>query len=176
MARHQQALDLDTGEILSGHGRGVTIHVHLDAHPDADATTALVDNTGTPVLVDQIQSWCQTAGTKVTIRPVLDLAADPCTTAYRPTDEIVETVRQRDRTCVFPHCRRRRVDLDHIVPFDSGGPTSAHNLAMLCRRHHRAKTHGRWRYVMVEPGLYAWTSPTGQTCTVDRRTRFRPRP
>lgn len=162
MARHQQALDLDT----SGSGRGVTIYAHLD--PDGNAT---VDNTQTPALIEQIKQWCQAAGTKVTVKPVIDLAADSETDVYRPTDAIREQVVLRDKTCVFPDCRRRRVDLDHIVPYDAGGPTSAHNLAMLCRRHHRAKTHGRWIYRMVEPGLYDWTSPTGSTATVDRRRR-----
>ena len=33
------------------------------------------------------------------------------------------------------------------------------NLAPLCRRHHRAKTHGRWRYQRLVDGSYAWTSP-----------------
>ena len=74
------------------------------------------------------------------------------------------------RTCVFPWCGRnaRRCDLDHIVPYDHdhpdrGGPTSTDNLAALCRRHHRLKTHGRWRYEMTDPGVFTWTSPLGYT-------------
>ncbi|WP_148614206.1 HNH endonuclease signature motif containing protein [Nocardioides rubriscoriae] len=163
MGRQQLALDLLTG----GTGRGVTLYAHLDAdHPDLPG---FLDNTWSPVLIEQIRAWCQQAGTKVTIKPVVDLAADPSTEAYEPTDAIRELVRLRDHTCVFPGCNRRRVDLDHIIPFTAGGPTSAHNLAMLCRRHHRAKTHSRWRYVMLRPGLYHWTSPTGATYLVDRR-------
>ncbi|MCW2813170.1 MAG: endonuclease, partial [Nocardioides sp.] len=140
MARGQQALDL---------GRGVTIYAHLDA-----TDVALLDNTQTPVLVQQVKDWCTSAGTKVTVKPVIDLAANPSTDAYRLTDAIREHVVLRDRTCVFPDCRRRQVDLDHIVPFDAGGTTSADNLAMLCRRHHRAKTHSAWRYDSPEPGVY----------------------
>ncbi|MCW2815428.1 MAG: endonuclease [Nocardioides sp.] len=157
MARGQQSLDL---------GRGVTISAHLDA-----TDVALLDNTQTPVLVQQVKDWCQSAGTKVTVKPVIDLQANPSTDAYRPSDAIREHVVLRDRTCVFPDCRRRKVDLDHIVPFDAGGPTSADNLAMLCRRHHRAKTHSAWRYETSEPGVHHWTSPTGATTTVDRRRR-----
>ncbi|MCW2816734.1 MAG: endonuclease [Nocardioides sp.] len=157
MARGQAALDL---------GRGVTIYAHIDA-----TDVALLDNIQTPVLVEQIRQWCQTAGTKVTIKPVIDLVANPTTDAYRPSDAIREHVVLRDRTCVFPDCRRRKVDLDHIVPFDAGGTTSADNLVMLCRRHHRAKTHSAWRYESPEPGVYHWTSPTGSSATVDRRRR-----
>ncbi|MCW2813087.1 MAG: endonuclease [Nocardioides sp.] len=127
MARGQQALDL---------GRGVTLYAHLDA-----SDVALLDNTQTPVLVQQVKDWCTAAGTKVTVKPVIDRATNPSTDSYRPSEAIREHVVLRDRTCVFPYCRRRKVDLDHIVPFDAGGTTSADNLAMLCRRHHRAKTH-----------------------------------
>ncbi|MDO9454537.1 HNH endonuclease signature motif containing protein [Nocardioides sp.] len=157
MGRHQLALDLDFPE-SSGSGRGVTLYVHLDA--EAAARPGFVENTWSPVLLEQIRHWCESAGTKVTVKPVIDLNTNLSTEAYRPTEAIREQVRLRDGTCVFPGCHRRHVDLDHIVPFDAGGPTSVENLAMLCRRHHRAKTHGHWSYRVLEPGLYEWTSPT----------------
>ncbi|MEO9323687.1 HNH endonuclease signature motif containing protein [Nocardioides sp. C4-1] len=163
MARTQLALDLDT----SGTGRGVTIYAHLDAaNPDLPG---LLDSTQTPLLVEQVREWCQAAGTKVAVKPVIDLAEPHETPAYRPSDAIRERVTLRDRCCVFPDCSRRRVDLDHVMAWESGGITATWNLALLCRRHHRAKTHGRWSYRMVEPGLYAWTSPTGVESVVDRR-------
>src|SRR5699024_2503688 len=46
-------------------------------------------------------------------------------------------------------------------------------LAPLCRRHHRAKTHAGWSYVMVTPGTYLWHSPGGTTALVDARGTFR---
>jgi hypothetical protein len=90
-------------------------------------------------------------------------------------------VRLRDETCVFPGCGRRAevCDLDHIdtyVPLDEGGlpgQTSPANLAPLCRRHHRAKTFGRFSYRRLGDGSYAWTLPTGHTATTDPLT---PRP
>ncbi|MFB9313829.1 HNH endonuclease signature motif containing protein [Nocardioides plantarum] len=169
MARLQRTLDLDTGELTSGTGRGVTLFVHLDGNDPDDP--GLVDNTQSPVLVEQVRQWCEAAGTTVTVKPVIDLRTDPSTPAYRPTEAIREHVMLRDRTCVFPGCNRRHVDLDHIVPWQAGGPTAVSNLAMLCRRHHRAKTHGRWRYRVIEPGRYEWTSPTSATYLVDRRRR-----
>ena len=76
----------------------------------------------------------------------------------------------RDGTCVFPWCGRnaRHCDLDHVIPYnhdhpEQGGPTATDNLAPLCRRHHRLKTRGRWRYEMTEPGVFIWTSPLGNT-------------
>jgi len=80
----------------------------------------------------------------------------------------------RDRTCVFPYCDRRSrdCDLDHIeayVEMDDGGPpgqTNPDNLAPLCRRHHRAKTHRGWTYVRNRNGTYTWASPHGRHFTV----------
>ncbi|HET9423464.1 MAG TPA: HNH endonuclease signature motif containing protein [Nocardioides sp.] len=55
----------------------------------------------------------------------------------------------------------RSCDHDHCIPYQQGGPTSSDNIAPLCRRHHRTKTHTRWRYRFLRPGHYLWTSPTG---------------
>ena len=41
------------------------------------------------------------------------------------------------------------------------GPTTTANLAPLCRRHHRLKTHTGWSYTVLEPGSFLWSSPQG---------------
>ncbi len=70
------------------------------------------------------------------------------------------------------HRRRPATDLDHIdpyVPMDQGGPpgqTNPHNLACLCRRHHRCKTSGRWRYRRRPDGTYEWHGPHGRSYLV----------
>jgi hypothetical protein len=45
----------------------------------------------------------------------------------------------RDRTCRFPGCERPHTwcDAHHVVHWADGGPTSAANLLLLCRPHHR---------------------------------------
>ena len=48
------------------------------------------------------------------------------------------------------------------------GPTRTDNLAALCRFHHRLKTHTAWRYRMIEPGVFEWTSPHGHRYRRDR--------
>jgi hypothetical protein len=86
---------------------------------------------------------------------------------YRPPRDLADFVIARDRTCVFPTCRRaaRRCDLDS-QPFDAGGSTSAENLAPLCRRHHCAKHEADWTLTRQPDGSYHWTSPTGHHHTV----------
>ncbi|WP_370249663.1 HNH endonuclease [Nocardioides sp.] len=83
--------------------------------------------------------------------------------------------RRPARDCAFarvaPYCTHsaRGADLDHIHPFDHahpsrGGPTSTANLATLCRRHHRLKTHHGWTYEPTptpEGRSYLWTLPSG---------------
>src|SRR5699024_310669 len=132
------------------------------------------ENTRSPVLAEQIRSWCGTPGTRVTVRPVIDLAGHEPTTSYEIPHRLREQVMTRDTQCVFPSCTRtaRRCDVDHIVAFEEGGPTCGCNLAPLCRRHHRAKTHAGWTYVMVTPGTYLWTSPTTQHYLIHPRATF----
>lgn len=155
-------------------GRPVSLYVHLDATQLATCDgLGEVGSTGQHVTIDQIRTWCGTAAT-ITIRPVIDLNHTRTTHSYQPTDLMREHLALRDKTCVFPHCtrpvhpaRQSRTgeyshDADHIIPYDSGGKTTTDNLACLCRLHHLLKTHTRWRYEMIGPGEYLWTSPHKQ--------------
>ncbi len=116
-------------------------------------------------------------GAKVTVRQVLDLADPGSITAvdgHDPPEQMAWFVRLRDPVCVFPGCTRdsRACDLDHIEPYlppDEGGPpgqTHPVNLAPLCRRHHRVKTHARWCYRRLPDGGYRWITPTGRVIDV----------
>src|SRR6266571_7845517 len=44
----------------------------------------------------------------------------------------------RDRGCCFPGCHGRFTQGHHLRHWAHGGPTTLSNLALLCRRHHRA--------------------------------------
>jgi hypothetical protein len=184
LARHQPALDFDdeATQPTTRPARPATTLVVLHAHLSADAIlhlhlgattgeclTGYVEQAGSRVLsADQIRAWCGRDDAQVVVRPVIDLHQRLETAGYTPTDRIRDHVIARDRTCVFPWCGRnaRRCDLDHVIPYDHqhpdrGGPTATDNLAPLCRRHHRLKTRGRWRYRMTSPGVFVWTSPHG---------------
>lgn len=147
-----------------GSGIGVDVVVHV-AHP----SVARCGTTTSPITVDQVRSWVHQSA-RVRIMPVLDLAEPKATEAYEIPDQLARQVRLRDEQCVFPYCTRRseRCDLDHITSYARGGPTSTDNLAPLCRRHHRAKTHGRFRYQRIGATTYRWRLPSGVELIRDR--------
>ncbi|WP_243057029.1 HNH endonuclease signature motif containing protein [Nocardioides sp. SR21] len=146
------------GMLGSAGEREVVIYTH--AQPDTRMVE--VENTRTVVTPEQIQQWCQTAGTTITVRPVLDLNENLTTDAYTPTDRQQEQVVLTFPRCVFPGCSRRSrsADNDHIVEFPIGR-TDTRNLAPLCRHHHRVKTFTAWTYHRTGPRAFTWTSPTG---------------
>lgn len=182
LARTQLSLDL--AEPAPGSGvttprrsrRRVELHVHLS---EAALTgtggiqpglVARVENTRTPISVEQVRAWCGVPGVAVRVRPVLDLADHVRVDQYEIPERVAEPVTERDGCCVFPWCTRparptapdeHSCDRDHVVPYGQGGATCTCQLAVLCRRHHRLKTHSPWRYQVLEPGSYLWTSPHG---------------
>ena len=124
---------------------------------------ARVENHRRILTADQIRTWCANPDTEVVVKPVIDLNEHIHVAGYEVPDRLREQVTLRDHTCVFPWCTRsaRKTDADHVIPYAEGGTTSSDNIAPLCRRHHRLKTHSSWTYTMLEPGSFLWSSPHG---------------
>ena len=93
---------------------------------------------------------------------------------YRPSQTLRTLVKERQRTCAFPGCRRpaRQCDDDHTVPYDQGGATCECNLAPLCRRHHRAKQARGWRVSQTQPGVLTWMPPHQRSYQVQPGTAW----
>ena len=167
LARRELTLDLPPhdAERPAPRKRQLVIYVHL-----SEAGVAGVENTRSAISVDQVKDWCQGTNTHVTIRPVIDLNDHLSTDAYRPTEVMREQAVLTNATCVYPHCSRpsRSADLDHVEEFDGHNTTSA-NLAPLCRRHHRYKTHAGWTVVRTGPTSFTWTSRYGYSYDWDTR-------
>ena len=161
-------------------GAGATTHTKLYLHlhttdlTDPPVRVGEVEKLG-PLTRARMQEWLTT--NRFTLQPVLDMRRADAVDQHDPPAWMRELVILRDRTCVHPYCDRpsRDCDLDHIeayVEMDDGGPpgqTRPDNLAPLCRRHHRAKTHHGWTYQRNTHGTYTWTSPSGHRYTVDPR-------
>ena len=147
------------------------LYLHIDA-TDLDQTgesaVGDVERLG-PATLTKLREWVGTR--RVTVLPVLDLGRTDTVDTHDPPTLDARTVILRDRHCIFPGCERdaRSCDLDHITPYDPHGPpgqTHPDNLACLCRRHHRAKTTGLWRYTRTPEGNYQWHGPYGTTCLI----------
>src|SRR2546425_979827 len=75
---------------------------------------------------------------------------------------VAETVLHRDKECRFPGCGLPFGQGHHIRHWAHGGPTTLSNLALLCRRHHRA-VHEEGYQVDREPdGTLTFRRPDGE--------------
>jgi hypothetical protein len=67
----------------------------------------------------------------------------------------------RDRCCVVPRCGvDYGLEIDHVVPFAEGGPTTLDNLALLCHHHHYLKTYEGWTLTnegTTDDGKLVWS-------------------
>lgn len=111
-----------------------------------------------------------TAPASPVLHPTSGALTDPdddlATDAYQPGARLAALVRARDGRCRFPGCQvsARFCDLDHVLAWPLG-PTSAANLACLCRRHHRVKQRPGWSVRTSADGAFHWTDPTGAVRT-----------
>src|SRR5947209_16765973 len=68
----------------------------------------------------------------------------------------------RDRCCRFPGCGVRFGQGHHIRHWAKGGPTTLSNLALLCRRHHRAVHEEGYQLTRQPDGELEFRRPDGR--------------
>ena len=68
----------------------------------------------------------------------------------------------RDRGCRFPGCNVRVGQGHHVRHWAQGGPTTLSNLALLCRRHHRAVHEEGYQVVPGPDGALQFRRPDGR--------------
>jgi 5-methylcytosine-specific restriction endonuclease McrA len=68
----------------------------------------------------------------------------------------------RDRGCRFPGCGSRLTQGHHLRHWANGGPTTLSNLALLCRRHHRAVHEEGYRTERQADGELRFWRPDGR--------------
>src|SRR5881409_3984531 len=145
-------------------GERYQVVVHVDADVLADA-----DQPGQSVLED---------GARVPAGTSQRLACDASRVVMRhaPDGQVVEVgartrtippalrraLHHRDRGCRFPGCGVRFGQGHHIRHWAHGGPTTLSNLALLCRRHHRA-VHEEGYHIERQPnGELRFRRPDGR--------------
>ncbi|MHB8185750.1 MAG: HNH endonuclease signature motif containing protein [Dermatophilaceae bacterium] len=135
-------------------------------------TTAVLDHrvgTLTPATIEAILADPDTVFRRLVVDPDTGWLLDAGATTYQPGRHLARAVRKRDLHCRFPGCATaaRFCDLDHVIPFPVG-LTVLRNMACLCRRHHRLKTHGHWSLTMSPDGICTWIDRrTGQVHTTE---------
>ena len=69
---------------------------------------------------------------------------------------------RRDRDCRFPGCGVRVTQGHHLRHWAQGGPTTLSNLALLCRRHHRAVHEDGYQMTRESDGALRFQRPDGR--------------
>jgi hypothetical protein len=75
---------------------------------------------------------------------------------------IRRALHHRDRGCRFPGCGARFGQGHHIHHWAQGGPTTLSNLALLCRRHHRAVHEEGYQLERRPDGVLQFRRPDGR--------------
>jgi len=78
------------------------------------------------------------------------------------TPALRRALHHRDRGCRFPGCGVRFVQGHHIRHWANGGPTTLSNLALLCRRHHRAVHEEGYQLERRPDGELRFSRPDGR--------------
>jgi 5-methylcytosine-specific restriction endonuclease McrA len=70
-------------------------------------------------------------------------------------------LQHRDGSCRFPGCTVRVGQGHHVRHWAQGGPTMLSNLALLCRRHHRAVHEEGYQLERMPDGALQFRRPNG---------------
>ena len=109
--------------------------------------------------------------TRARLRPLTSAQEFTAEPGYRPSTALVEFIRARDLCCRFPGCEvaAEFCDLDHSIPWASGGLTHPSNIHLKCRPHHLLKTfwcgENGWAEQQFPDGTIVFTSPSGRRYT-----------
>jgi hypothetical protein len=71
-------------------------------------------------------------------------------------------LQHRDKSCRFPGCTVRIAEGHHVRHWAHGGPTKLSNLALLCRRHHRAVHEEGYQLERLSDGALQFRRPDGR--------------
>jgi hypothetical protein len=156
-ALHHQ---LDPG--VPGERYQVVVHVDAPVLADAEAPGQSVLEGGTHVPAETSRRLACDAS-RVVMRHdadgrIVEVAAR--TRAIPPA--IRRALHHRDRGCRFPGCGVSFGQGHHIRHWAQGGPTTLSNLAMLCRRHHRAVHEEGFQVERQPDGGLRFRKPDGR--------------
>ena len=140
----------------------VVVHVDTEVLADADAPGQSVLENGARVPAGTSQRLACDAS-RVVMRHGPDgrvVEVDARTRTIPPA--IRRALHHRDRVCRFPGCGVWFGQGHHIRHWAQGGPTTLSNLALLCRRHHRAVHEEGYQLDRQPDGALRFRRPDGR--------------
>ena len=145
-------------------GERYQVVVHVDApalaDPDQPGQSALED--GARVSPETSRRLACVAG-RVVMRHEPDGRVVEIGARTRTIPPALRRVLQhRDRGCRFPGCGVRVAEGHHLRHWAQGGPTTLANLALLCRRHHRAVHEEGYQVQRLPDGALHFSRPDGR--------------
>jgi hypothetical protein len=145
-------------------GERYQVVVHVDAaalaDPEQDGQSVLEDGARVPAGTSR-RLACDAS--RVVMRHDADgrlLEVGARTRTIPPA--LRRALHHRDRGCRFPGCGVRFGQGHHIRHWANGGPTTLSNLALLCRRHHRAVHEEGYQVDRLADGELQFRRPDGQ--------------
>jgi 5-methylcytosine-specific restriction endonuclease McrA len=145
-------------------GERYQVVVHVDASvladPDQPGQSALEEGTHVPAETSR-RLTCDAS--RVVMRHdenghVVEIGAR--TRTIPPA--LRRALHHRDRGCRFPGCGSRFAEGHHLRHWAHGGPTTLSNLALLCRRHHRAVHEEGYQVARRPDGSLRFSRPDGR--------------
>jgi hypothetical protein len=166
----------DPGSVaeVTGPVHEAKIKVHVNVLVQLETITGTSDACGrvgnTPATADEVRDLIAAAALKSsTIRRLVTdetgCVLDAGRKHYLASDIQKLVIKLRDGYCRFPGCNApaERCEVDHVVPYDAGGPTDLWDLGPLCKHHHQMKTGGYWHIIESHRnGTCRWRSPLGR--------------
>jgi 5-methylcytosine-specific restriction endonuclease McrA len=144
-------------------GERYQVVIHVDApvlaEPDQPGQSVLEDGTHVPAGTSQ-RLTCDAS--RIVMRH--DAAGNVVEIGARNRTippALRRALQHRDQGCRFPGCGVRIGQGHHIRHWAQGGPTTLSNLAMLCRRHHRAVHEEGYQVARGPDGALRFWRPDG---------------
>jgi hypothetical protein len=91
--------------------------------------------------------------------PLTNTTLDVHPKRYRPGALLSRFIHTRDKTCRWPGCNRTRVETDHTIRREHGGPTIRTNLGDFCTHHHQLKDTPGWKVHQDNDGNFTFITP-----------------
>ena len=143
-------------------GPGAMVHVRVDhaalvrGHTE-EGETCDIPGVG-PIPVASARALAADCILKVLVTKGVDVVAVAHGGRTIPA-HVRSALEARDPVCVIPGCAERKgLEIDHLVPFAEGGPSTLDNLVRACHFHHGLKTHHGW-VLGGRPGAWTWDPP-----------------